>query len=69
MADMWAATSSDVTIFRKFDQRNMVSKRHKTAKFGVIAMKLRITSRQNMRILSIKILYGSYHNQLVISCI
>ena len=32
MADKWAATSSDVTIFRKFNHRNIVSKRHKTAK-------------------------------------
>ena len=62
MADRWAATSSDVTIFRKFDHNNIVSKRHKTAKIGVIAMKLRTTSRQDMRILSILILYGSDHN-------
>ena len=53
MADRRAATSSDVTIFGKFDHGNIVSKRHKTAKCGVIAMKLRTTSRQNMRMLSI----------------
>ena len=53
MADRWAAKSSDVMLFHKFDQSNIVSKRHKTAKFGVIAMKLRTKSRQNMRILSI----------------
>ena len=48
MADRGAATLSDVTIFRKFDQSNIVSKRHKTTKFDVIAFKLRTTSRQNM---------------------
>ena len=39
MADRWAATSSNVTIFRKYDLSNIVSKRHKTAKFVVIANK------------------------------
>ena len=62
MEDRLAATSSDVTIFRKFDHSNIVSKRHKTAKFGVIAVKLHTTSRQNMRILSIYFFYGSDHN-------
>ena len=38
MADRWAATSSDVTIFRKFDHSNIVSKRHKTAKIGVLGI-------------------------------
>ena len=62
MADKWAATSSNVMIFRKFDHSNIVSKRHKTAKFGVIALKLRTTSRQNMKNLSIYIFYGFDNN-------
>ena len=45
MANRWAATSLDGTIFRKFDHSNIVSKRHKTAKFGIIAMKLLIAQR------------------------
>ena len=53
MADRWAATSPEVTIFRNFDNSNIVSKRYKSAKFGVIAMKLRTTSGENMGILSI----------------
>ena len=57
MADRWAATSSNAMIFRKFDHSNFVPKRHITAKFGAISLKLRTTSRQNMRNLSIYIFF------------
>ena len=49
----WANTGPNYEGCPKMPYNCIISKRHKTAKLGVIAMKLRTSSRQNMRIMSI----------------